>query len=433
MNTPVRRHAILVILDGWGHRESEDHNAIAQTPTPFFDSLLARYPHTLLHASGTHVGLPDGQSGNSEIGHMTIGAGRVINTDLVRITKAFKDDTAGDNTTLRSLFAHTAKHRSTLHLVGLLSPGGVHSHHNHLHDIIRLAKRAGITTIAVHAFTDGRDTPPQSAHIYLRELEQVLDREKVGFIATASGRFYAMDRDHNWDRVKRAEDALFHSIGTAHTKKPSEVLAALHAQGITDEHLEPIIFCDEAGKTYAIEENDGVLFFNFRPDRARMLSRRIMERAQGNNIFFATMTEHDATLPVPAVFSAHEPGLSLAQIISEAGLTQAHIAETEKYAHATYFLNGKKELCYPNEEDVLIESRKDILTHDHAPKMRAAEITDAVIERIARGIDFIFVNYANADMVGHTAKVAALRIAIHEIDLQLERLVAAAEKENIPI
>lgn len=428
------KKVVLIILDGWGHREEEKDNAITQANTPFFDHLYSTYPHSLLGASGHDVGLPDGQNGNSEVGHMTIGTGQIINTDLVRITKAFKEGTIENNQVLRELLSHVKKYNSTLHLLGLLSPGGVHSHQEHLHAMIHIAKEAGITKIAIHAFTDGRDTPPQSAQTYLKELEQVLDGEGVGYIASVTGRFYAMDRDHNWDRVSRAENALFHGKGDVHKNvKASEVMHKLHDKGVLDEHLEPVIFLDEKGSSYTIQKNDGVLFFNFRPDRARMLARRILERAEKENLYFATMTGYDATLPARVLFPQPSIDVSLARTVSEAGLTQAHIAETEKYAHVTYFLNGGKELCYPNEEDVLIESRKDILTHDLAPQMRAKEITDAAIIQMEKGRDFIVINYANADMVAHTANKNAALQAIETIDTEIERLVTNANKLGVVV
>jgi 2,3-bisphosphoglycerate-independent phosphoglycerate mutase len=413
----------LIILDGWGHREDAQDNAIAEAKTPFFDSLLEKYPHAVLDASGEDVGLPEGQIGNSEIGHMTIGAGKVIDTDLVRITKAMQ---AGDflkNTAIRTLFDHVLKNNSTLHLMGLLSPGGIHSHHAHLHGILRVAKEYGIKDVAIHAFTDGRDVAPQSAHQSLKELEELLDELGIGFIATASGRFYAMDRDHNWDRLAKAEQAIFKGEGTQHEGlKASEVMRNLHGKGVLDEHLEPIVFLDN-GKAYTIEDNDGVFFFNYRPDRARMLSKRIVEAAQEKNICFVTLTEYEPSLHAHVVFAPSKIDTTLAAEISNAGMTQAHIAETEKYPHATYFLNGGRETPHQGEEHIMVESRKDVTTHDQAPEMRAKEITDKAIEQIEKGTNFIFINYANADMVGHTANKQAIVTAVETIDRELKRFI----------
>ncbi len=255
---------VLIVLDGWGYSQSQEHNAIAQAHTPFYDSLLATYPHAILDASEEKVGLPEGQMGNSEIGHMTIGAGKTIDTDLVRIAKAIRDKTWDSNPAFTELFDHVKKYKSTLHIQGLVSPGGVHSHSSHLYAFLESAKNAGIENVVIHAFTDGRDTPPQSAASYLKELEDVIEKVGIGFIATAAGRFYAMDRDNNWDRLQKAEDAIFSCKGKICTlKKPSEVFQDLYKEGILDEHTEPHVFLDENGASYPVQDNDGIFFFNF--------------------------------------------------------------------------------------------------------------------------------------------------------------------------
>lgn len=418
---------VLIVLDGFGHRETQEHNAIAAAHTPFWDSLWQTYPHALLDASGEAVGLPAGQIGSSEVGHMTIGLGKVLDNDLVRISKAITKGELETNPVLQSLFRHTKDHSSTLHFVGMVSPGGVHSHQEHLHALIKAAKRAGITKIAIHAFTDGRDVAPQSAAEFLRQLEDVLETEGVGVIASVSGRYFGMDRDNNWERISRAEDALFLSKGhKAELVKPSELIKRLHTEGKLDEHLEPIVFLGNSGEGISIKTNDAVLFFNFRADRARQLSQRIIERTMDQNVRFATMTEYDAKLKAEVVFVPEPIETVLAQEISNAGLLQVHIAETEKYAHATYFLNGGKEQPHPGETHVLIDSRKDIATHDEAPEMKAKEITDKALEYIGeKKTDFIFINYANADMVGHTANGEATKVAIETIDRELKRVVPA--------
>ncbi len=420
--------AVLIVLDGWGHREETLHNAIAEAETPFFDSLMADYPHALLDASGPSVGLPDGQMGNSEIGHMTIGAGTTIDTDLVRIGKAIGSDEYGTNPAFVKLFDHVKEHDSVLHTYGLVSPGGVHSHTKHLYAFLDAAKRAGIPKIAIHAFLDGRDTPPKSGATYLAELEDMLDDLGIGFIATASGRFYAMDRDQHWERLAKAEQVIF--AGEAEkfyeNQRPSAVLRELYAQGVVDEHLEPIIFLDAEGKSYPIGENDGIFFFNFRADRARMLTEKTIGYAKARNLCFVTLTAYDRNFDCLVAFPPAAPKATLADAISEAGLTQAHIAETEKYAHATYFLNGGRELPHAGEAFILVESRKDVATHDLAPEMRAREIADKAIEAIGKGTDFLFINFANADMVGHTANVPALITAVETIDRELKRVVDAA-------
>jgi 2,3-bisphosphoglycerate-independent phosphoglycerate mutase len=425
------KQVVLIVLDGWGYREDPTHNAIAQSKTPVFKKIWEHYPHTLLEASGLAVGLPEGQMGNSEIGHTTIGAGKIIDTDLVRIGKAIKANEFVDNPAFNELFNHVKTHDSTLHVKGLLGQGGVHAHSDHLFAFLKAAKERGITKIAIHAFTDGRDTPPQSAAQYLTELEHVLEELGVGFIATTSGRFYAMDRDNNWDRLKKTEDALFEGKGkTVKGKKPSDVVKELYKEGKLDEHLEPVLFLDENDKGYTVEKNDGVFFFNFRADRAKMLSQKILEKKDSHNICFVTLTEYDKKYGAHVAYPQTPIETTLALEVSKSGLTQAHIAETEKFPHATYFLNGGKQLPHEGEEHILLDSRKDVPTHDLAPKMRAEAIADKAIEQIKKGTNFIFINFANPDMVGHTANVPAIIEAVEEVDTQLGRVLEALEKNG---
>ncbi|MBX4197940.1 2,3-bisphosphoglycerate-independent phosphoglycerate mutase [Candidatus Parcubacteria bacterium] len=431
------KQVVLIILDGWGYREEVTHNAIAQAKTPHFKRIWDEYPHTLLEASGLAVGLPEGQMGNSEIGHTTIGAGKVIDTDLVRIGKAIRANEFISNPAFKKLFDHVKKHNSTLHIKGLLGKGGVHAHSDHLHAFLRAAKEAGIEKVAIHAFTDGRDTPPQSAAGFLEELEKVIEDMGIGFIATATGRFYAMDRDNNWDRVKKAEDAVFEGKGRNIEKpldgtrsKPSQVIAELYKEGIIDEHIEPTVFLDDNGKSYKVEKNDGVFFFNFRSDRARQLSRKIVEKKDSHNICFVTLTEYDPALRADVAFTPISIETTLAAEIAHAGLTQAHIAETEKFPHATYFLNGGKQNPHSGEVHIMLDSRKDVQTHDLAPKMRAEAIADKAVEEINKGTNFIFINFANPDMVGHTANVPAIIEAVQEVDTQLGKVISALEKNR---
>lgn len=417
----------LIILDGWGYREDATNNAVAAAKTPNFDTYWATYPHTLLAASGLAVGLPEGQMGNSEIGHMTIGAGAAIDTDLVRINKAITDGSFATNPVFVSLFDHVKKHNSFLHVQGLIGDGGVHSHHHHLFAFLRAAKLAGITRVALHCFTDGRDTPPQSAAAYLEELEAVLEEVQIGFIATVSGRFFAMDRDNNWDRLEKVEKALFSCEGNVcqlKDYKVSDYIKTMYTDGKVDEHLEPIVCYDHDGKGCSIAPNDAVFFFNFRPDRARMLSKKMLEKA-GDNILFATMTSYGDEYQCPVAYPATSIETTLAKELSLAHITQAHIAETEKFPHATYFLNGGVEKPYEGEEHVMLASRKDVSTHDQAPKMRAESIADEAIARIEAGVEFIFINFANPDMVGHTANVPAIIEAVEETDTQMGRVVEA--------
>jgi 2,3-bisphosphoglycerate-independent phosphoglycerate mutase len=421
-NAPIA----LIILDGWGYREDQTDNAIHTARTPNFDRLWAEYPHTLLDASGESVGLPEGQMGNSEIGHTTIGAGRQIYADLVRISNAIKTGDFAKNQIFLDMFAHVKNHNSTLHIQGLVSPGGIHSHIDHLVAFLRAAKANGVNQIAIHAFTDGRDTSPTGARDYLSTLENALAEIGIGFIATVSGRFYAMDRDQNWDRLARAEEAMFAPhAGITTTRKPSEILAEMYEKNIFDEHIEPVVFADSTGQTFPIRENDAVFFFNFRADRAKMISQKIIERTLDKNVFFATMTEYDKNLNTVVAYPPENVEATLAGEISAHNYSQAHIAETEKFAHATYFLNGGRTEPHKEEKHILIESRKDVKTHDEAPEMRAREITDKAIEEIERGTDFIFINYANPDMVGHTANVPAIIRAIETVDAELGRFIDA--------
>ena len=426
------KQAALIVLDGWGHREDPKDNAVAAAKKPFFDRIWKEYPHTLLEASGLAVGLPHGQMGNSEIGHKTIGAGAVIDTDLVRIRKSIDSGEFDRIPAFVKLFEHVKKNGSTLHVKGLIGTGGVHAHQDHLVAFVRAAKDAGIRTVAIQAYTDGRDTPPQSAAQFLRELESDLEKIGVGFIATATGRFYAMDRDNNWDRVKKAEEALFEGKGAKALpgEIPSEVIARLHAQGMLDEHLEPIVFLDRTGKSYQIQPSDGVFFFNFRADRARMISKKMVEKAAAQNICFVTLTEYDKAFSCEVAFPPRSIETTIAKEVSSAGLSQAHIAETEKFPHATYFLNGGIEKPYPGEKHILLDSRKDVKTHDLAPEMRAEAIADRAVEEIEAGTSFIFINFANPDMVGHTANAPAIVKAVETVDTQLKRVVEALEQRG---
>lgn len=422
-----KRQTMLIVLDGWGYRESSKDNAIAEAKTPFFDDLWEKYPHSLLKASGLAVGLPEGQMGNSEVGHTTIGAGKVVDTDLVRIGKAIAADELGKNPAIVELFSHVKKNNSTLHLQGLLGGGGVHAHSDHLFAILRAAKTAGVKKVAIHVFTDGRDTPPQSAAKYIKELEDVLKEVGIGFIATISGRYYAMDRDGNWDRLEKAEQALFESKGTLCKMSPSEFIESLYKEGKLDEQLEPIVCQDADGNSSVIKDGDGVFFFNFRADRARMLAQKILERTTGKDVCFVSMTQYSEEFKCLVAFPPISIETTLAGEISKAGFTQTHIAETEKFAHATYFLNGGRELPYPGEIHEMLPSSKDVATYDMAPKMQAESIADKAIEFVENGTDFIFINFANADMVGHTANVPAIVAAVEETDRQLGRVIMAMQ------
>jgi 2,3-bisphosphoglycerate-independent phosphoglycerate mutase len=418
---------VLVVLDGWGFRESKQDNAIAEANTPFFNSLWSDYPHSLLAASEEAVGLPKGQIGNSEVGHMTMGTGRITDVELVRIGKAIESGEFADNPAFAELFAHVKKFGSILHVYGLVSSGGVHSHEEHLYAFLKSARGAGVGQVAIHAFTDGRDVAPRSGAESLKKLEDVIASLGIGFIASVSGRYYAMDRDHNWDRTAKAESAIMRAEGgIVRSGKPSDTLTALYEEGGVDEHIKPMVFADQNGTTYPLRENDSVMFINFRADRARQLSERVLEKKKTMNLMFVTMTEYDKNFDAVVAFPFIPFGTTLAAELSKAGLTQVHIAETEKYAHVTYFFNGGREEPHEHETRILVDSRKDVPTHDLAPEMRAEEITDKAVERIAAdNSDFIVINYANADMVGHTAVKKAVIKGVETIDRALSRLVGA--------
>ena len=418
-----KKQIALIVLDGWGYREDKKDNAIEESKKPIFDNLWNKYPHTTLDASGLAVGLPAGQMGNSEVGHMTIGAGRPLDQDLVRIDKSIASGDFAKNETFKELFDYVKKNDSTLHTMGLLSPGGVHSHMEHLFAFLKIAKENGINKIAIHIFTDGRDVPPQSAFSYIKELENVISTLGIGSISSVSGRLYAMDRDNNWDRLAKVEEVIFKGQGNVCDIEPSVYVENLYKEGIVDEHIEPFLCVGKDGISHTIEKGDGIFFFNFRADRARMLTRKIIDIEEILNLKLVTMTDYGMDYKCLVAFPPIKIETTLAKELSDAGLTQAHITETEKFAHATYFLDGGVEKPYPGEEYILVPSRKDVLTHDLAPKMKAEEIANKAIEQIKKGTDFIFINFANADMVGHTANVPAIIIGVEEIDRELGRVL----------
>ena len=421
-----KKQVVLIILDGWGYDEKTEHNATGEAHTPTVDRLWHDCPHLLLDTSGLAVGLPPGTIGNSEVGHLTIGAGTNIDTDLVRANKAIEDGTYGTMSVFENLFAHVKKTGGTLHVAGLLSDAGVHTTDEHLFAFLRAATTAGVSDIAVHVFTDGRDTPPQSGVRYVRRLQRVLDEIGTGRITSVSGRYYAMDRDKNWDRLNVFTDVLFKGKGLTSASSADIVLEERYAQGETDEFIVPTMLTDTNRPFVPLKKGDGFFFFNYRADRARMLTSRLLERADVENLYVATMTSYENSFTrAHVVFPPLSPATTLGAEISGAGLSQAHIAETEKYAHATYFLNGGREEAYPDEEDILIPSRKDVSTYDLAPEMGANAIADKAIEKVRAGVDFVFINFANADMVGHTANIPAIINALETVDAALGRVLDA--------
>lgn len=418
-----KKQIALVILDGFGYREDKTNNAVADSRKEFFDYLWAKYPHCLLQAGEENVGLPAGQVGNSEIGHMTIGAGKVIDTDLVRISKSVKNDEFKDNAVFAKAFSHASTNNSTLHIMGLVGNGGVHAHQEHFLALLNLAKKQNISKIALHLFTDGRDSGPFDSISAIKEIQNVCD-DKM-FVSTISGRYYAMDRDNNWDRMARFMKLISTGDDTAITADAIDEVKKQHTSGKSDEHIEPFVL-----QRSEIGTGDAIIVMNFRADRARMLLSKILEMKADKNLFVATLTEYDKKFDCEVVFEPNKIVTTLANEISLAGLTQAHIAETEKFPHATYFLNGGKEEPHKGEEHVLLASRKDVKTHDEAPEMSAEAITDEAIKRVESGADFIFINYANPDMVGHTANVPAIKIAIETVDKNLKRFIEALQSKG---
>ena len=429
----MTRPVALIILDGWGIRADCTANAVCQAHTPRLDDLAAGYPTTRLNASGLSVGLPEGQMGNSEVGHLNIGAGRVIYQDLTRISKSIADGDFFANPVLRKAMARTRSAGGRLHLLGLLSDGGVHSHNTHVYALVEMARREGLAEVCIHALTDGRDTPPQSAEGYLAELEQELARQGIGRVATVIGRYYAMDRDNRWERVERAWRAMVLGEGEA-AASSAAAIAAAYAAGETDEFVKPRVVQHDGRPVGQVGDSDGVIFFNFRGDRARELTRSFTQpdftafvRPQVPALStFVCMSEYDETFPLPVAFPSESYPDLLGTVISRAGLKQLRIAETEKYAHVTFFFNGGEEVPNPGEDRVLIPSPKEVATYDQKPAMSAVEVTDEVVRRVAGGdYALIVLNYANPDMVGHTGILPAAVVAMETVDACVGRVVDA--------
>jgi 2,3-bisphosphoglycerate-independent phosphoglycerate mutase len=425
---------VLIILDGWGHAPPSRHNAITQARTPVLDRLYARFPNTVAHTSGQHVGLPDGQMGNSEVGHMNLGGGRIVFQEISRIDNAIRSGELARNKVLAEAFDRVASNPGRkLHLIGLLSDGGVHSHQEHLYALVRLAKARGVREPYLHPIFDGRDTPPNGGRAYLAGLLDVLAREGAGRVATISGRYWAMDRDKRWDRTKRAYDAYVHGEAARHTD-PLEALRQSYAAGTMDEFVEPVVI-EQGGRPVAlIEDGDSVLFFNFRADRARQLTRALTfpafdgfeRRRVPRELYYATLTQYDETFDLPVVFPPQRLTHFSGELVDAAGLRQLRIAETEKYAHVTYFFNGGREEPFAHEERILVQSPR-VATYDLQPEMSAPELTDRLVSAITGGgLGLIVVNYANGDMVGHTGKMDAAVAAVEAVDRCLGRVTEAA-------
>ena len=428
----MKQPLALIILDGFGCREETKGNAIAAARTPHLDHLMASCPHTRIGASGMDVGLPDGQMGNSEVGHTNIGAGRIVYQELTRITKSFDEGEALGNPALTAAMENARRPGQALHLMGLLSDGGVHSHIRHLYGLMEMARRFAVERVYLHCFMDGRDVPPTSGTEFIAALQQKIKELGLGQIATVSGRYYAMDRDNRWERVKLAYDAIVNGECNK-DPDPVAVMQKSYGAGVTDEFIVPTVVTEGAG----IKAGDSVIFFNFRPDRARELTRTLVdpdfagfEREKGFfPLTYICMTQYDATMPnVEVAYRPESLTNTLGEYLSRLGKTQLRIAETEKYAHVTFFFNGGVEAPYEGEDRVLIPSPK-VATYDLQPEMSAYAVTDEAVRRIENGrYDVIILNYANCDMVGHTGVFEAAVKAVEAVDTCLGRLLAALEK-----
>jgi len=432
------RLVVLIILDGYGINPKTEGNAIAAANKPNMDRLLKEFPNTIIKTSGMDVGLPHGQMGNSEVGHTNIGAGRIVYQELTRITKSIEDGDFFEKKEFLDAIDNCKKNNSKLHLFGLVSDGGVHSHNTHLYALVELAKRQNLKDVYVHCFFDGRDVPPDSAKGYVEELEAKLKEIGVGKIASVMGRYYAMDRDNRWERVQLAYDAMVLGKGLEATNAVDAVVAS-YAREEYDEFVKPTVIKENGNPVATIGENDSIIFFNFRPDRAREITRTFIEedfsgfkREKGYfPVKFVCMTQYDKTFKnVEVAFKPESLENTFGEYISKKGYRQLRIAETEKYAHVTFFFNGGVEAVYEGEDRALIPSPK-VATYDLKPEMSAYEVTDEVVKRInSKEYDVIILNYANSDMVGHTGVFEAAKAAVEAVDECVGRVVSAVQAQN---
>ncbi|MCB2146711.1 MAG: 2,3-bisphosphoglycerate-independent phosphoglycerate mutase [Deltaproteobacteria bacterium] len=430
---------MLIILDGWGIGADEPTNAVLMADTPFLDRLQSTYPSTQLRCSGQDVGLPTGIMGNSEVGHMNIGAGRVVYQDLVRIDKSIEDDSFFKNESLGAIMDQVADRGKALHLMGLLSDGGVHSQLTHLLALLDMARRKGLSTVFVHAILDGRDTPPDGGVNYLKQLQDHIQAIGNGAVASVCGRYYAMDRDKRWDRVEKAYRLYSEGHGRAETDPVAAVKKA-YRRGETDEFVQPVVMVDQSGQPVGtVKDGDGIIFFNFRADRAREITRAFTEkrfdgferRVVPALSGYTTMTLYDEGFDLPVAFGPVHLEMILGEVLSRRGLCQLRIAETEKYAHVTYFFNGGEETPFENEERCLIPSPRDVATYDQKPEMSAPQVADEVVARLDSGkYDFIVLNFANMDMVGHSGVMAAAVKACETVDRCLEKVIKKLREQD---
>jgi 2,3-bisphosphoglycerate-independent phosphoglycerate mutase len=437
---PKLNPVLIVVLDGWGIRAQREANAIAIAGTPNMDALARDYPHTALETSGLSVGLPEGQMGNSEVGHTNLGAGRIVYQDLVRINRAVEDGSFYKNDALLLAARRAKESGGALHLMGLVSDGGVHSHVDHLHACLELARREGVARVFIHAFMDGRDTPPKSGIEYMRQVENRLKETGYGRVAMVSGRYYAMDRDKRWDRVALAYAAMVKGEGY----KASSGVAAMeraYADGETDEFVKPTVVVDGDGKPIGpIRDGDAVLFFNFRSDRAREITRALADPAfkdfdRGRPVelsAYVCMTRYDETFTYPIAYEPQDLSEIFPEIVARSGARQLRTAETEKYAHVTFFFNGGRETVFQNEDRILVPSPRDVKTYDQKPEMSAREVADKLSQSLLSGqYGFVLANFANPDMVGHTGLLDAAVKAVKVVDECVGRIWQACQKAGI--
>lgn len=428
-----KKPVVLMILDGYGLNDTKEHNAVAEADTPVMDKLMAEYPFVRGNASGMAVGLPDGQMGNSEVGHLNMGAGRIVYQELTRITKEIQDGTFFENKALMDAVNNCKKNDSSLHFFGLLSDGGVHSHNTHLYGLLELAKRNGLEKVYVHCFLDGRDTPPASGKEYAEALEAEMEKIGVGKIASVAGRYYAMDRDNNYDRVQKAYIALTKGEGLTAESGPAGIQASYDREE-TDEFVKPTVVLENGAPVATIKDGDSVVFFNFRPDRAREITRAFcdddfkgFERGKRLDLTYVCFSDYDPTIPNKEVaFEKIAVTNTFGEWLAANGMKQARIAETEKYAHVTFFFNGGVEKPNEGEDRILVNSPKEVATYDLKPEMSAYEVCDRLCEAITGGkYDVVIINFANPDMVGHTGVEAAAIKAVEAVDSCVGRAVEA--------
>lgn len=423
---------LLIILDGWGIKEDYEGNAITRAKTPFWNKVWKNYPHAILNVAGEDVGLPEGQMGTSEVNHYTIGAGRIAYQDLVKINNAIKTGVYADNPVFVKAFEHVKKNNSVLHIKGLLSPGGVHSHQDHIYELLKAAANHGVTKAYLHLYTDGRDVLPKSAKTYVKQLEDKIAEIGLGRIASIGGRYYAMDRDHNWDRVDKAFEILTTKGGKKY-KTAVEAIDDAYAQGITDEYIEPAHIEVEEGEEGCISSNDAVIFVNFRNDRPRQITERFLQKGP-ENLFFATMTQYSPDYPVAVAFPPESINHTLGETLAENGIKQLRITETEKFAHLTFFLNCKREEAFEGEDRIMLDSYSDIKTHDEKPQMRALDIAKMIVADIQSGNhQVIMTNICNGDMVGHTSNIPAAMKAIEVVDQAMAQIIPVAQENGFNI